>query len=80
MTDAPFTETHRAQLEAVAKFYYSEPLVDAIRAALLVTNLFESPPWRSLERMYQETYPDRDVVASDVLRWADTFIAARRHE
>jgi hypothetical protein len=39
---------------------------------------YDTPPWRSLERMYQEAYPGRDVVSRDVLRWADTFITARR--
>lgn len=39
---------------------------------------YDTPPWRSLERMYREAYPGRDVVHGDILRWADTFIAARR--
>ena len=41
---------------------------------------YDTPPWRSLESMYREAYPGRDVVHVDVLRWADTFIAARRGE
>jgi hypothetical protein len=35
-------------------------------------------PWPSLRRMYLEAYPNRDVDDRDVLRWADTFITARR--
>ena len=61
----------------------SAALVQAEQREALLTEewdrRYKSVPWRSLERMYAEAYPGRDVVTSDVLRWADTFIAARRH-